>query len=281
MNLSSVRRYKPGMTLDPKQIPELDLALTAAHAAGDILMRYSREGVSIREKAASDLVSDADVDAERAIVDMIKGRFPDHSILAEEGYATQGEAEHLWIVDPLDGTTNFAHGIPHFAVSIAYYHQGVPQVGVVWNPAREDCFMAARGHGAWHNGVRKTVSPAKQMSEVLVGVGFYYDRGRSMEATLAAIGDIFRQQIRGIRRWGTAALDLCHVGSGLYGAFFEYQLAPWDFGAGRLFVEEAGGRVTTARGDALPFEKTSVLATNGHLHETMLSIVGSHHPADE
>jgi myo-inositol-1(or 4)-monophosphatase len=147
----------------------------------------------------------------------------------------------------------------------------------VLNPARGDLFTAVAGEGAHYNGKRASVSPAGQLSEVLVGVGFYYDRGAMMEATLAAVGDLFRRQIHGIRRMGTAALDLCQVGVGWYGGFFEYQLSPWDFAAGRLFVEEAGGRVTTGRGDALPLSKISVCASNGKLHEAMLEIVRSRH----
>lgn len=266
------------MSLQPADLPELEVAWQAAQAAGEILMHYYHNGVDVREKATSDLVSDADVEAEHAIVERIHQRFPGHAILAEEGHSQTEVAEHLWVIDPLDGTTNFLHGIPHFAVSIAYYHNGVPQVAVVWNPAREDQFLAAAGRGAWKNGVQQHVTDSTHLNQCLIGVGFYYDRGRSMEATLAAIADIFRQQVHGIRRFGTAALDLCHVGCGYYGAFFEYQLAPWDFGGGRLFVEEAGGKVTTARGTELPFHKDSLLASNGVLHQAMLDIVGHHHP---
>jgi myo-inositol-1(or 4)-monophosphatase len=152
----------------------------------------------------------------------------------------------------------------------------VAQCGVVWNPARDDWYEATRGGGAWHNGNRMQVSDATRLDQVLVGVGFYYDRGAMMEATLAAIADLFRQQIHGIRRFGTAALDLCHVANGLYGAFFEYQLSPWDFAAARLILEEAGGQVTTCLGDPLPIAKTHVLSSNGHLHPAVLEIVERH-----
>lgn len=124
---------------------------------------------------------------------------------------------------------------------------------------------------------RILIDQGEWLDETLIGVGFYYDRGAMMEATLAAIRDLFHQNIHGVRRFGTAALDLCHVGCGLYGAFFEYQLSPWDFAAGRLFVEEAGGKVTTCRGDVLPIEQTSVLASNGTLHAAVLEIVRRHH----
>lgn len=255
----------------------LNVAEEAADAGAAIVAKYFRDGVEIRSKHKYDLVSDADVESEQAVVDVIRRRFPDHSILAEEGRKDDVDALHLWVVDPLDGTSNFAHGIPHFAVSIAYYHQGRAECGVIVNPARGDRYTVQRGGGAHHNGERVQVGEQSQLSEVLVGVGFYYDRGAMMEATLDAIRDLFGHDIHGIRRFGTASLDLCQVGTGMFGAFFEYELSPWDFAAGRLFVEEAGGRVTTCRGDELPLEKTSVLASNGKLHEAVLEIVQRHH----
>lgn len=179
-------------------------------------------------------------------------------------------------MDPLDGTTNFAHRVPHFAVSIAYMFQGKAECGVIWNPIHDDLYVARRGHGATHNGKTIHVSEQTQMSECLIGTGFYYDRGAMMEATLAAIRDCFRQQIHGIRRFGTASLDLAHVATGLYGAYFEYQLSPWDYAAGQLLVEEAGGRVTTCSGSEMPIGKTSILASNSGVHEEMLSIVSRH-----
>lgn len=228
----------------------------------------------MRTKSASvDLVSDADVEAERAIAEVIRGQFPTHSILGEEEHTDDVTAEHLWIVDPLDGTTNFAHGIPHFAVSVAYYHQGQAHTGVVFNPIRNDWYTAVCGQGATCNGQPIHVGRQQRLDEVLIGTGFYYDRGATMEATLVAIGQLFRQQIHGIRRCGTASLDLAMVAAGQFGAYFEYQLSPWDFAAGRLLVEEAGGRVTTCSGDALPLSKTSVLATNAAIHEAVLNIV--------
>ena len=208
----------------------------------------------------------------------ILAEFPTHAILGEEQWSGSIDADHLWIVDPLDGTNNFAHRIPHFAVSIAYYRAGVPQCAVVVNPVRGDWYWAERGRGAWANARQMSVSPATRLDECMVGCGFYYDRGAMMEATLAAIGDFFRAQIHGIRRFGTAALDLCQVADGMYGAYFEYQLAPWDFAAGRLILEEAGGRLTDGRGAPLPLEKTSVLASNGSLHDVALAIVAKHHP---
>lgn len=260
---------------------ELAIAKQAADVGGELLAKYFRDGVTVQQKegeAAFNLVSKADIEAEHAIVDVIHRQFPDHAILGEESHDGSADAEHLWIVDPLDGTTNFAHGIPHFAISIAYYRAGQAVCGVILNPIRGDLYIAEQGGGATHNGQPARVSPEMELEKVLISVGFYYDRGAMMEATLAAIGDLFRRQIRGVRRFGTASLDLVQVGSGRFGAYFEYELSPWDYAAGRLFVEEAGGRATTAMGEALPLKSTSLLASNGTLHASVLDIVRRHHP---
>lgn len=257
---------------------EFEVAKRAAEAGGAVVAHAFDRGVAIRSKAVSDLVTDADLESEQAIARVIREAFPDHAILGEETLRDDVSAEHLWIVDPLDGTTNFAHGIPHFAVSIAYYHRGEPVCGVITNPISQDWYTAIRNEGAFANSEKVQVSETDQFGEVLIGVGFYYDRGAMMEATLAAIRDLFREQIHGIRRFGTASLDLVQVGMGRYGAFFEYELSPWDFAAGRLFVTEAGGRITTCEGKTLPLAKTSVLASNDSLHDAVLKIVGTHLP---
>jgi myo-inositol-1(or 4)-monophosphatase len=138
---------------------EIEIARTAARRAGDVLMDYWQRGFSSREKTNAGFVTDADLAAERVIVETILGQRPEHAVLGEEEHAGDVRAEHLWIVDPLDGTTNYAHRLPHFAVSIAYYHRGVPQCGVIWNPARDDWYETTRGGGAWHNGQRPVVIP--------------------------------------------------------------------------------------------------------------------------
>ncbi|MEW4571037.1 inositol monophosphatase family protein [Tautonia sp. JC769] len=262
------------------QTPELAIAEQAATAAGDVLLRYREQGIAHRSKDVGNLVTDADLEAERTIVDILRRAFPGHSILGEEE-ARHGDldAEHLWVVDPLDGTNNFAHQLPHFAVSIAYYREGRAHCGIVRNPVSEDSFTAIRGAGAFRNGRPARVATHERLDQSMIGVGFYYDRGAMMEATLRSISALFRQNIHGIRRFGTAALDLCMVGCGQFGAFFEYQLAPWDFAAGRLFVEEAGGRVTNCLGAPLGLTVSSVLASNGPLHEAVLAIVREHHPS--
>ncbi|HUG70293.1 MAG TPA: inositol monophosphatase family protein [Pirellulaceae bacterium] len=260
---------------------ELKTAGEAARAGGEVLAKYFRTGVIVEHKNDTEtynLVSIADVEAEQAIVEVIRREFPAHAILGEESHHDDAASEHLWVVDPLDGTNNFVHGIPHFAVSIAYYYRGDPKCGVVFNPSRDDWYEATAGEGAFHNGKRVSVCNSETLDKVLVSVGFYYDRGEMMEATLDAVRDLFHAQIHGIRRFGTAALDLAQVGCGLFGAYFEYQLNPWDFAAGILFVEEAGGRVTTSLGKPLPLRTTDLLASNGILHDQVQRIVGPHLP---
>lgn len=256
---------------------QLRVAKEAAQAGGDAIMRFFRASFKVsqkREDASYDLVSDADLAAEEAILGVLRKAYPDHAIMAEESHrAAATDAEHLWVVDPVDGTNNFVHAIPHFAVSIGYYRRGVAECAVVFNPARGDWFTASRGSGAWHNGEPLRVNNETQLDKVLVGVGFYYDRGEMMEATLDSIRSLFRSQIHGIRRFGTASLDLCHVAGGMFGGYFEYELSPWDFAAGALIVEEAGGRVTTCDGAPLPLSATSLLASNGPVHEPLLEIV--------
>lgn len=260
--------------------PESETAVEAAQAAAAVIRRFTAGSTEVREKGLCDLVTDADVEAERAVAEVVRRAHPGHAILGEESLRADVDSEHLWVVDPLDGTSNFAHGIPHYAVSIAYRRAGRTQVGVVLDVPRNELFRAERGAGARHDGRPVRVSPAKRLDEVLVAVGFHYDRGPLMEGTLSALRDLFGQAIHGIRRNGSAALDLCWTGIGRYGAFFEYRLSPWDFAAGELFVEEAGGRVSTCRGEPLPLGTSGVLATNGLLHEDVLRIVRQHHPPD-
>jgi myo-inositol-1(or 4)-monophosphatase len=259
----------------------LEVAEKAAGMAAAIIARHFREGVErLRSKGAGNLVTVTDVEAERAIVAAIRASFPDHAILAEEEHAaTAIAAENLWVIDPLDGTNNFAHGIDQVAVSIAFFHRGMPQVGVVVNPLREQWHMAVRGQGAYLNGARVHVSEHQRLDEILFGVGFYYDRGIVMEATLQAVAELIRAGTHGIRRFGAAALDLCLVGTGQLGTFFEFDLSAWDYAGGWLFVEEAGGRVSDAHGRPLSLRRSSIVASNPHVHEAVLAITRDHCPA--
>lgn len=261
--------------------PELALAKKAAEAAGDIIRKYFEQGISSETKTQDGnqqgQVTQADVEAERVIASLILDEFPSHQILAEEEHALAGEsAEHLWIIDPIDGTNNFAHGIPHFAVSIAYYRDGQPSCGVVYEPVRDDWYVTSAGQGSWYNGEPAKVSRESRLDETLVALGFYYDRGEMMKHTLTTMQELFEQQVRGVRRFGSATLDLVYVGTGRFGGYFEYTLSPWDFAAARLFVEEAGGKVSDCFGNELKLQKTSVLATNSILHGAMLDITRGH-----
>jgi myo-inositol-1(or 4)-monophosphatase len=261
----------------------LNVALTAAAAGGHVLHRYWHDGVELRDKSATggktyDLVSDADLESQSVIANLLSEAFPSHALMGEEDLVGDTGAEHLWVIDPLDGTNNFAHRVPHFAVSIGYFRAGRPTVGVVLNPITGDTYAAVRGEGATHNDRAIKTSDAKALSSALVGCGFYYDRGDMMRSTLGAIEDFFGHDIHGIRRFGTAALDLCGVASGMFEAFFEYKLSPWDFAAGQLIVTEAGGRISDARGGPLGFKPSSVLASCPGLYEQSLEITTRHHP---
>ncbi|KAA5539592.1 inositol monophosphatase [Roseiconus nitratireducens] len=263
----------------------LRVALSAANAGGQVLRRYWYDGVELRDKSAFggktyDLVSDADLESQAVIANLLSDAFPSHELMGEEDLVGDLDAEHLWVIDPLDGTNNFAHRIPHFAVSIAHYRSGIPVVGVVVNPMTGDIYSARLGQGATHNGQPIGVSQADSLSQSLVGCGFYYDRGEMMRRTLTAIEELFSHHIHGLRRMGTAALDLCAVASGQFGAFFEYKLSPWDFGAGQLIVTEAGGTVTDGAGKPLGLVPSSLVASNGRLHEALLDIVMRHHPGE-
>ena len=256
----------------------LNVAVRAAETGGKICLDYFDKNLGFQNKDVSNLVTEADIQSEKAIVEQIRECYPGHSILAEENHKADINSEFLWVVDPLDGTNNFAHQVPHFAVSIGFWRNGQPLCGVIWNPVRDDLYYAKKNEGAFCDGQRLEVSSAKHLSESLVGCGFYYDRGDMMRATLRAVETCFEKNIHGIRRFGTASLDLIQVACGRYGGFFEYRLAPWDFAAGRLFVEEAGGKVTTCRGRELTLGDSTVLASNGLVHDELLEIVGQHHP---
>ncbi len=258
--------------------PYLDLAFEAATAAGKILRDSFRKKVAVQTKSAANFVSEVDLQAETTIARILSEAYPTHEILGEEGVHVSKTSDQLWVVDPLDGTSNYLHGIPQFAVSIGYVENGAQVLGLVYNPMSDDWFAAVRGQGAYYNNERMSVSAETQLDETMIAVGFYYDRGRIMEATLAAIADLFRKQIHGVRRFGAAALDLAQVARGDYGAFMEFKLSPWDHAAGGLMIREAGGQITDCAGQPLPIRhNSSVLATNGHLHEAVLAIAKPHY----
>jgi myo-inositol-1(or 4)-monophosphatase len=258
--------------------PCWDTAVHATHLGAEQLTSRFGKRVGVETKGLANFVTEADLAAEKAIIDRIQLAHPTHAFLSEESHqSVVSQSEHLWIIDPLDGTSNFLHGIPHFAVSIAYYFQGKPQLGIVANPITGDCYSTVLHQGAWRGKDRQQVSRATAIDQIILACGFYYDRGKMMQATLDTLGAFFQNNIHGMRRFGAAALDLCNVGCGQYGLFFEYKLHPWDYAAGQLFVAEAGGRATDCNNHQLPIQfSSSICATNGAVHEQSLAIIRPH-----
>lgn len=253
-----------------------------ARAAGEVLLRYRREFATVRTefKGRRELVTVADREAERVVVEFLLREFADHAILAEEGVLTPAgrasrESEFVWILDPLDGTTNFVHDLPHFAVSIALAWRGTPVLGIVHAPVLEQTFTAVRGGGAHRNGTRLRVSTTTNLADALLATGFSYVRnepGRDdNSARLARVLPLCRD----LRRFGSAELDLCHVADGRFDAYWELYLAPYDVAAGAVIVQEAGGRVTDLDGAGEWLFGGQILASNGPIHEAMLGIVGN------
>jgi len=232
--------------------PMLNIAVKAARRAGSIINRAVLEGgaLEIRAKNKNDFVTQVDKAAEQAIIGVIHAAYPDHSILAEESGDTPGaRAEHRWVIDPLDGTTNYIHGFPQYCVSIALEHRGVPTHGVVYDPGKNELFTASRGRGAFLDDRRMRVSKCIQLKDALVGTGFPYKEVSRL--------DLYMRQLRtmmtssaGVRRAGAAALDLAYVAAGRLDAFWEMGLSRWDMAAGALLIQEAGGMVADLQGGA-------------------------------
>ena len=230
----------------------LTTAVKAARKAGNIINRGARDIdlLKVDTKGPKDFVSEIDRAAEAAIVQTLLGAYPDHAILAEEGTA-KGEnekAEHVWIIDPLDGTTNFLHGFPQYCVSIALSHKGIVTQGVIYDPVRNDLFTATRGRGAFLNDRRMRVSKRTHLRDCLIGTGFPFRDGSFLDQYLAMMKAMI-QQTAGLRRPGAAALDLAYVAAGFYDGFWEVGLNPWDVAAGSLLVLEAGGLIGDLAGD--------------------------------
>ncbi len=257
--------------------PWLDTASTIAEEAGDIIRDAWSEARTIAYKGEVDLVTDTDRAVEALVVERLRAEFPDHRILAEET-ARPEEFERLredtpvWVVDPLDGTTNFAHGYPHVAVSIGLCRRGAAELGVVHDPMRRETFRAIAGSGATLNGSPIQVSGVNRLETALVGTGFPYDRRQHSSAYLRFVEDVMLRA-QGIRRAGTAALDLCWVACGRLDAFWEFKLKPWDMAGGAAVVVAAGGRVTDFDGDTLDLAGKRILASNGAVHEELGEIL--------
>ncbi len=247
---------------------------TLTEQAGTLLISYFRGALSIESKDASfggiDIVTDADRASEKHIMDALAREFPGHDILTEETVTHLTGSDWLWIVDPLDGTVNFAHGFPHFCISIAVAHRGELMAGMVYDPLKEERFWAVRGGGAFLNGNSIRVSKQGSLQKSLVATGFPYDKARSPENNIAEFSRVV-VKVQGIRRPGAAALDLVYVAAGRFDGFWELKLKPWDQAAGMLIVEEAGGKVTDRLGAHVDFRCTNIVATNGLIHDELLS----------
>lgn len=253
--------------------PMLNTAVKAARRAGAIITRASTnlDILTIRDKDHNELVSEVDRTAERAIVDVIQESYPDHAILAEEGGA-QGQSEYVWIIDPLDGTTNFLHGFPQYAVSIAVQHKGVLSHAVVYDPMRNELFTASRGKGAFLNDRRLRVAKRTKLQQALLSTGFPYRSFTHLDAYLKMLTEFMRQSA-GIRRPGAAALDLAYVAAGRFDGFWEFGLKPWDIAAGVLMITEAGGLVSDFAGEENYLESGNILAASPKIFQQMLQII--------
>jgi myo-inositol-1(or 4)-monophosphatase len=251
----------------------LTTAIEAVVRAGDVQMAHFGRHFQIDKKGTIDLVTEVDLAVERAFRAMMSERFPDHQILAEElGGASAVPPGPCWIFDPIDGTTNFAHGLPIFCSSLALEIDGVPEVAAVYDPNRKELFTAERGGGAFLNGVPLHVSAARTLVDAMLVTGFPYDVHSRVDEIVGLFGK-FVGQARAVRRLGSAAIDLCWVAAGRMDGFWEHDLKPWDIAGGALIVAEAGGRLTNLDGQPFRSRGGHVLATNGHVHDAMLEII--------
>jgi myo-inositol-1(or 4)-monophosphatase len=245
------------------------------HAGRVQIEHFGAADLRIDKKGTIDLVTNIDVAIERSFRTMIAERFPDHAVLGEElQQEEQGEQlpEYCWVLDPIDGTTNYAHGLPIFCCSIALEQRGEPIVAAVFDPNRQELFTAERGQGAWLNGKPMRVSSTDVLIDSLLVTGFHYGVHRD-PGELMGLFTKFITRARAVRRLGSAALDLCYVAAGRFEGFWEQKLHPWDIAAGALLVQEAGGRVTGVDGSLYNSRGGSVLATNARVHEEMLTTI--------
>lgn len=256
--------------------PMLNIAVKAARRAGGIISRASEnlDVLTIKHKSLNDLVSEVDRAAEEAIIDVIKAAYPDHAILAEESGAS-GDSEYVWIIDPLDGTTNFLHGFPQYCVSVGLYHKGIPTHGVIFDPTRNDLYTASRGRGAFLNDKRLRVSKRDKLIDGLIGTGFPFRMIPDLDAYHAMLRDVMTK-CAGVRRPGAAALDLAAVAAGRFDGFWEIGLSPWDMAAGALMVTEAGGLVTDLAGNDKFMERGQIIAASPKIFTQLLQTLQPH-----
>lgn len=257
--------------------PVLTIAVKAARRAGSIITRASQDvgALTVRSKTYNDFVSEVDHAAERAIIETLQDAYPDHGFLGEESGADRTDAENVWIIDPLDGTTNFLHGFPQYSVSIALMQQGVLTQAVVYDPNRNDLFTATRGRGAFLNDKRIRVSNRAKLQESIIGTGFPFRDFAHLDAYLGMFKDMIKKT-SGLRRPGSAALDLAYVAAGWYDGFWEINLSKWDIAAGALLVQEAGGIVGDFEGNEQWIESGNIVAGNAKVFAQMLQVLTPH-----
>ena len=252
----------------------LELAIEAAKVGGQVLMEKFGTSIHIEHKGEVDLVTEADQAAEASIVALLRDRCPEHDILAEEQDYNRQQREFCWIIDPLDGTTNFAHGFPWFAVSIALEKNGEVIAGVVFNPCNDEMFTAAKNKGAWLNGQPITVSTTTRLDQSLLATGFPYDRKQSQSNNYDHFIQ-FQQSAQACRRPGAASLDLACTAAGRFDGYWEMKLKPWDVAAGQLLVSEAGGELSDFSGRPATIYDREILASNGRIHTQMIRVLES------
>jgi len=255
----------------------IDTAIAAARAgAAELVPRFRAADLAVRAKAPHDFVSEADEASERATLAVISGRFPEHAVLSEEdGISGGSDHRHLWIVDPLDGTTNFLQGLPNWAISVACARDGEMVVGVVYDPLNEQLFIAERGAGASWDGRPMRISSRPGLEGSFVATGYPFKARKALDAYLESFRAIFLRA-KAIRRCGAAVLDLAYTAAGVYDGFFEFRLAPWDLAAGSLMIEEAGGIATDLDGGQRYLSSGNLVAGNGAVHGEMLALIAPH-----
>jgi myo-inositol-1(or 4)-monophosphatase len=258
-----------GTTAD---IPPEGFVTSLCREAGRVGLQRWGTLLQVARKGEVDLVTDVDLELEELIREAITRRYPEHMLLSEEGEQEEKaqEAEYLWLVDPLDGTTNYVHGYPSFCVSLAMAHRGEILVGCVYDPLRNELFYAAKGEGATLNGAQIAVSETRSLISSLLSTGFPYERATLSDSNVSYLGKLINR-IQGVRRSGSLALDLAYVAAGRLDGHWEFHVKPWDTAAGALMVEEAGGRISGVVGQGWsPFDD-DVVATNGEIHEELLA----------
>lgn len=261
--------------------PMLNIAIRAARRAGNVIARSADrvDALTITDKSRNDFVSEVDQQAEQEILRVINQTYPDHAILAEESGEQAGKADYQWIIDPLDGTTNFLHGFPQFAVSIACKHKGKLEIGVVYDPIKQELFTASRGRGAALNDRRIRVSKRQGLEGALIGTGFPFRHTQNLDVYLETFREIFPQSA-GIRRAGSAALDLAYVAAGRLDGFWEFGLNQWDMGAGALLIQEAGGLVGDMSGGHDFLDTGNVVAGPPKVFKAILKAIHPHLPPE-